>query len=179
MTTLQLAEPPDAVVSNLVLEHIPVAVLPMLLRRSFDLLRPGGVMSHAIDLCDHGHYIDQSLSQFNYLRFSPRAWKLIGNDVQHENRLRASQHLEMFRRAGVPVDQVSSRAGEWAQLAAVPVAEGFRHLEVDDLLVIFLHVTSVGARRDRLRRGRQPATRWLLWRERRIAVGADPQGGRT
>lgn len=143
VTALRLEEPVDAVVSNLVLEHIPVGLLPDILRGCFDLLAPGGVMSHVIDLCDHGHYIDPDHSQFNYLRFSDRQWRFIGNSVQHESRLRASQYVAIFESAGIPIDDSTSRLGELAQLERVPVAERFGSLDVDDLLVVMLHLTSI------------------------------------
>lgn len=135
--------PMDAVVSNLVLEHIPREILGEVIRSCYDLLRAGGVMSHVIDLCDHGSYVDASLSQFNFLRFSERAWHLVDNDIQHENRLRESEVEAIYASVDIPVDWSANRRGGWPDLARVPLAEPFRYMDRDDLLVLMTHPVSV------------------------------------
>ncbi len=135
--------PMDAVVSNLVLEHIPREILGSVVESCFDLVRSGGVMSHVIDLCDHGSYVDPALSQFNFLRFGERAWRTVGNDVQHENRIRESEVAEIYASVDVPIDWSSNRRGDWPDLARVPLAEPFRHMDRDDLLVVMTHPVSV------------------------------------
>ena len=133
----------DAVISNLVLEHIPRDAMASVLRAGFGLCRPGGLMSHIIDMCDHGSYVDPALSQFNFLRFGERRWRLVGNDIQHENRLRLSQILDLYEEAGVPAEVIDERRGDWSDLARIPIAEPFRHMDPDDLRVIMAHVVSV------------------------------------
>lgn len=132
----------DAVVSNLVLEHIPEEILGGVLAACYRLCRRGGAMSHIIDMCDHGHYVDPNLSQFNFLRFSERAWKVVGNDIQHENRLRKSQLLKIFSNADVPADRLDESLGSWNDLARIPIAEPFASMPPEDLQVIMLHVVS-------------------------------------
>lgn len=135
--------PMDAVVSNLVLEHIPREILGEVIRSCYDLLRSGGVMSHVIDLCDHGSYVDPSLSQYNFLRFSERAWRLVDNDIQHENRLRESEVEAIYASVDIPIDWSANRRGDWPDLARVPLAEPFRYMDRDDLLVLMTHPVSL------------------------------------
>lgn len=135
--------PVDAVVSNHVLEHLPAAILGSILTACFELCVEGGVMSHTADLIDHGHYVDHRLSQFNYLRFTPRQWKLIGNDIQHENRLRLPDYHRIYAEAGVPIDWEYTRNADPEHLARVPVAEPFRSMDPMALQVQFAHFMSV------------------------------------
>ncbi len=87
------SESVDVVFSLAVLEHVkqPDAVLA----RSYELLRPGGWCYHAIDLRDHRDFsrpVDfLTLTEEEYLQAAGG-----GN----ENRLRASQYLERFEKAG-------------------------------------------------------------------------------
>ncbi len=43
----------------------------------------------------------------------------------------------------MPIDRSTQQSGDWPDLARVPIAEPFRHLDRDDLLVIMTHVESV------------------------------------
>jgi SAM-dependent methyltransferase len=83
----------DLVISASVFEHVtdPRSVV----ERSFQLLRPGGMAVHAIDLRDHANYF----RPLDFLRLSeeeyvPRAT---------ENRWRASDFLAEFARAGFEI----------------------------------------------------------------------------
>ncbi len=132
----------DAVVSNHVLEHVPADLLGPILSACFEMCVDGGVMSHTADLIDHGHYVDHRLSQFNYLRFTPRQWKLVGNDIQHENRLRLADYRRIYAEAGVPIDWESTRNADPEHLARIPVAEPFRSMDPMELQVQFAHFMS-------------------------------------
>ncbi|MEZ5320621.1 MAG: hypothetical protein R2698_00760 [Microthrixaceae bacterium] len=135
--------PFDVVTSSLVLEHVPAGELGPLVRGCFDRLSPDGVMSHGIDLCDHGHYTDPAgVSQFNFLRFPPRVWRMLSNPIQHENRLRASEYLAAFGEAGVPFAVRNSTDGDRSQLSRLRLAEPYRDFDLDDLVVIYLQLVS-------------------------------------
>jgi hypothetical protein len=139
---LKVGRPIDVVVSNHVLEHLPADILPSILAACWELCAPHGVMSHTADLIDHGHYIDPRLSQFNYLRFSPRQWKLVGNDIQHENRLRRPDYLRAYAEAGVPIDWQDDLRADFEHLARVPLAREYWDMDPNELLIHFVHFMS-------------------------------------
>jgi SAM-dependent methyltransferase len=92
----------DCHLSYTVLEHIPADVIVDILREAGRVLRPGGVVYHVIDPSDHFSHADASITAVNFLRFSEREWKLLaGNKYSYHNRLRATQHRELFAKAGV------------------------------------------------------------------------------
>jgi SAM-dependent methyltransferase len=88
--------------SHAVLEHVRRADFLETLRELRRILRPGGISSHCVDLRDH---LGEAL---NNLRFSERVWesRLMADSGFYTNRIRYSEMLELFRRAGFEPDVV-------------------------------------------------------------------------
>jgi SAM-dependent methyltransferase len=122
-------------------EHIPGAELAEIFRECFRLLRPGGAFSCRIDLQDHYAYFDHSLSKYNFLRYSDRAWSLVNSPLHHQNRLRSPEYLQLVRDAGfeLAVEKPSgpSEAG-LKELESLPLAPRFRKYPPEDLGVTVL-----------------------------------------
>jgi hypothetical protein len=130
---LVLDEPPDLICSNTVLEHIEPQVLEAILARFRDLARPGTVMSHLVDLCDHYAYVDPSVSVYQFLRFSDRAWRWIDNSVQPMNRLRASEYRAIYERLGIPVTEEHLTANDARELAGARLSPRFATMDPADV----------------------------------------------
>jgi SAM-dependent methyltransferase len=122
-------------------EHISGAELAEIFRECFRLLRPGGAFSCRIDLQDHYAYFDHSLSKYNFLRYSDRAWSLVNSPLHHQNRLRSPEYLQLVRDAGfeLVVEKPSgpSEAG-LKELESLPLAPRFRKYPPEDLGVTVL-----------------------------------------
>lgn len=122
-------------------EHIPEADLAAIFRETRRLLRPGGTFSCRIDLQDHYAYFDRSLSRYNFLRFSDRAWRVVNSPLHFQNRLRSPDYLRLVREAELDlvVERPSGPSDEGrAELRALPLAERFRGYGEDDLGVTVL-----------------------------------------
>jgi SAM-dependent methyltransferase len=131
----------DFVSSTDTCEHIPEHDLAPIFRECRRLLRPGGAFSCRIDLQDHYAYFDPSLSRYNFLRFSERAWRLVNSPLHYQNRLRSPDYLRLVRAAGLElVAERPSRAGGegLAELRALPLAPRFRGYPVEELGVTIL-----------------------------------------
>jgi hypothetical protein len=133
----------DLLVSDNTLEHIPAQTLDEVLPALAGLAAPGAVMDHFIDLSDHYAHFDDSITEFNYLRFSPAAWRLFNNRLQYQNRLRASDYRRLFEQAGLEVVAQEDQSGEASQLSRVNLADHFRDYEAADLLVLRTWLTAV------------------------------------
>jgi SAM-dependent methyltransferase len=126
----------DFVSSTSTLEHIPEPDIVPILAECRRLLRPDGVLSARIDLRDHFSYADSRLSPYSFLRYSPRAWRLLNSRLLYQNRLRLTNHLRLIETAGfelvaVDADQPCERAQE--ELRSVPIADAFRGYSREDL----------------------------------------------
>jgi len=131
----------DVVTSTSTLEHIPEDDLVPLLAECRRLLRPDGVLSSRIDLSDHYSHFDDSLSPYNFLRYSDRRWNLLNSSLLHQNRLRRPDYVAAFEQAGFAV------VGEkpWRPDVALPndLAPRFRSYEPEDVAVVGLRIVAV------------------------------------
>lgn len=122
-------------------EHIPGADLAGIFRECHRLLRTGGAFSCRIDLQDHYAYFDRSLSKYNFLRYSDRAWRLVNSPLHHQNRLRSPEYLQLVLRAGLELvaekPSGPSEAG-LKELESLPLAQRFRRFPPEDLGVTVL-----------------------------------------
>ena len=135
----------DVICSNNTFEHIYPDVLESILREFRRLLRPGGLMTHFVDLSDHFAHFDHSINIYNFLRYSEAAWSRIDNSIQPQNRLRWPDYRAMYARAGVPITVEEVRAGDRKALAAVDVHPEFwgRGLTEEEVAVSHGYLVSV------------------------------------
>jgi SAM-dependent methyltransferase len=131
----------DFVTSTSTLEHVPEEELVPLLAECRRLLRPDGAVSSRIDLSDHFSHFDDSVSPYNFLRYSERRWSLVDSKLLHQNRLRRSDYVSAFEQAGFEV--VSERP--WRPGVELPddLDEKFRGYDPDDLEVVRLRLVAV------------------------------------
>jgi hypothetical protein len=135
----------DLVHSNNTFEHVPPAVLAGILAEFDRVAAPGSVQSHFIDMSDHFAHLDKSITIYNYLRFSDRAWRLIDNDVQPQNRLRYGDYTRMYQELGLPVVKEFHRPGDVEALASVPLHASYRDRDPAELAISHCHLYSAPA----------------------------------
>lgn len=121
--------------SNNTLEHIPVNILEGILKRFQAQLSEGGMMSHLVDLSDHFAHGDQSITIYNFLKYSDKAWGLIDNDIQPQNRLRFSEYIKLYEKLGVEITYSWARSGEIEDLRSVELNRKYQNFEESDLLI--------------------------------------------
>jgi len=127
----------DFHVSHTVLEHVPAPVISKILAEAKRVMVPGGLLLHNIDPSDHFCHQDMEIPAINFLRFSDAEWdKWAGNQFMYHNRLRASEHLDLFARAGVHILR-SETAVDDRSLSALergfPVHTRFAGMRREDL----------------------------------------------
>ncbi|NND94383.1 MAG: class I SAM-dependent methyltransferase, partial [Flavobacteriales bacterium] len=101
----------DFICSNNTFEHVYPEVLKGILTEFKRLLRPEGLMSHFIDLSDHFAHFDESISIYNFLKYSKKRWRIIDNSIQPQNRLRWKEYLDMYGSVGLPITEEETRKG--------------------------------------------------------------------
>lgn len=127
----------DFVFSNSVLEHVPRPVIAELYAESMRILRPGGIMFHAVNCGDHYAYTDRSIDQLHYLQYSDREWQRWNNAFLYQNRMRALEFTDMARAAGftIEVDTSLAKPERLAQLSKLRVDPVFAQYTPEQLAI--------------------------------------------
>ena len=125
----------DLFVSNNTLEHVPEASIIEIFAEFARVARPDARMSHFVDMADHYALFDDSITVFNYMRYSDAQWRLFNNSLHYQNRLRASDYRRLHTDAGWQVMREAPTEGSDEQLARVRLAPAFAQYSDRDLLV--------------------------------------------
>lgn len=137
------AESMDFICSNNTFEHIPENILFGILKEFHRICKKEGVMSHFIDLSDHFAHFDQSITIYNFLKYSPQAWDRIDNSIQPQNRLRFKQYQKMYSDLSIPITEEEIRKGSLSDLEKVKVHESFAHLTPKEQAISHGYIVSV------------------------------------
>lgn len=137
----------DVVLSSNVLEHIPSEVLEEIHRESFRILRPGGVVAHRFNPGDHFSHSDSRITGSNFLKYSDKSWYWIGGSgLAFHNRMRCSEHLDLFCSAGFEIVEQRVRRDLQAEQAVkngelIPHAK-YANYSIQDLCADYMWVTA-------------------------------------
>lgn len=93
----------DYTLSNATMEHIPKNDLYQILKESFRILSPGGIMTNIIDYRDHFSFSDKSINIYNFLKYSKAEWDKMNPDIMYQNRLRHKDYMEMINEIGFEI----------------------------------------------------------------------------
>jgi len=118
----------DLMSSRAVLEHF--LDFGTAVRRLYDLMRPGGVAAHVIDIIDHRHYNDPEA--FHYFSFLAE-----GDDWSDGlvNRLRSSEIKSHFQQAGFEILKYEEIRSEMPAGFSDKIAGRFRAMSLEELSV--------------------------------------------
>lgn len=126
----------DIVYSNSVLEHVPRETIAQLMNESYRVLKNGGVVMHNVACNDHYANFDKSISHVNFLRFDEHEWRFWNNSLQYQNRLRASEFLQLAHDGGfqIAAQRTHVRPGTLQALRDMQIALEFRSFSEADLV---------------------------------------------
>ncbi len=126
----------DFITSHSVLEHVRKANFDATMRELARIAKPAGRVSHSIDFKDHLAY------SLNNLRFPEAVWEsdFFANSGFYTNRLRPSEVASRMKAAHL--DTLHFDAGKWPELPLPrrKMAEPFRSMSDDDLIIRSVHV---------------------------------------
>ena len=127
----------DMVFSNGVLELLDPTTLAEILAKLRRLASQTSVMSHYFCMADQFATFDKSITPFNNLQYSARAWHWLQSPLVPQNRLRISDYRRAICEAGFDIFVEESVNGSESDLASIRLATEFKHYDQRDLLVIF------------------------------------------
>ena len=128
----------DYITSTNTLEHISPPDIQAILRECARIIKDTGFMSFSIDYQDHYSYFDDSISAYNFLKYSDKIWALFNPALHYQNRLRHRDYLEAFDAAGfevVAAKQAHGTATDLAVIEQLPLAARFRRYTPSELAV--------------------------------------------
>lgn len=132
----------DLVCSNNTYEHIYPNILQPIVGEFQRIVKPGGINSHFIDMSDHFAHLDQSITIYNFLRYSKTQWALIDNSVQPQNRMRLSDYKKLYKAAGIEVLHEEVRPGDHEALNRVKLHKDYAHYSPEDVVISHAHLVS-------------------------------------
>ena len=90
------------------------------------MVKPGGLVFHAIDLCDHLSYFDPKARGKSYCRFDGPTWdRWLNSKTQYINRIQRPEWLSMFEDGRIRVR--GGGAGERSRVVSSTVERSARH----------------------------------------------------
>ena len=93
----------DFILSNATMEHIPQKDLPEIMKESYRIMKPGGIMSNVIDYRDYWSFFDNSISVYNFLQYSEKEWKKLNPSIMYQNRMRHSDYIKIINDTGFEI----------------------------------------------------------------------------
>jgi hypothetical protein len=132
----------DFFVSTGVLEYIPRNILENILKEFRRVGSAEAVQSHYLNLVDQYSYFDQSITPFNFLKFSEERWKLYNSPITWLNRMRISDYRELFGSLGFEITKEVNTCGSAADLHKIRLAPEFQKHSEADLLVLTTWLTA-------------------------------------
>ena len=127
----------DLVFSHGVLEHFAPSLLAQAMAEFRRVCGPSSVMSHFIGMADQFSFSDRSISPYNYMRYSARAWRWLDSPIIPQNRLRVSDYIQAYSNAGFGIVAREDVNGAESDLANTKMSSEFARYDRDDLLVLY------------------------------------------
>lgn len=130
--------------STVTLEHIPKNDILQILQECYRILEAGGIISCIIDLQDHYHYADDSISPFDFYQYSWEEWdKKYNNKLQYQNRLLANEYYTLFALAGfAPIQMQVTKASDEQieELKKLNLYADFANKPIDEINNLRCHI---------------------------------------
>ena len=135
----------DIVFSRFVLEHINPEDLISIHKKLFDTLPAEAYILHLISPSDHRAYNDQSLSLYDFLKYSKKEWNKIQTKFDYHNRFRLPNYLEIFTDAGfeiiyVEYDNVNKNEDKYKKFKELKIHSDFSQYSEEELLAGSINV---------------------------------------
>lgn len=87
----------DLIVSRFVLEHVSPQDIVSMHQHFYEKLKKGAYILHLISPSDHRAYTDNSISLYDFLKYSEEEWNAIQTKFDYHNRLRLPQYIDLFQ----------------------------------------------------------------------------------
>jgi hypothetical protein len=139
LTTTGIDKSVNFVYSRFVLEHVkPKDILNMHQKFRTELNDDIKIL-HLISPSDHRAYSDNSLSYYDFLKYSQAEWNNIQTKFDYHNRLRLPEYLYIFKKAGFKVsyidhDRVEKNSDKYKMFKALKLHPDYQKFSEEEIL---------------------------------------------
>ena len=136
----------DLMVSNCVLNHIPLDILKPELKILKKILKPNGYMHFLIGHDDHWTFHDLKMNKFQYYIYSDKYYKrLFETNFQFQNRLVKKELIDLFDQCGLILTNYFEHKNNSSRAEIEKIIHKldsrFSKYSIDDLSIIHSYVT--------------------------------------
>ena len=136
----------DLMVSNCVLNHIPLDILKPELKILKKILKPNGYMHFLIGHDDHWTFHDLKMNKFQYYIYSDKYYKrLFETNFQFQNRLVKKELIDLFDQCGLILTNYFEHKNNSSRAEIEKIVHKldsrFSKYSIDDLSIIHSYVT--------------------------------------
>ena len=136
----------DLMVSNCVLNHIPMDILKPELKILRKILKPNGYMHFLIGHDDHWTFHDLKMNKFQYYIYSDKYYKrLFETNFQFQNRLVKKELIDLFDQCGLILTNYFEHKNDSSRAEIEKIIHKldsrFSKYSIDDLSIIHSYVT--------------------------------------
>lgn len=132
----------DYICSNNTCGNIDYPILKDIFKEFRRVLKPGGVMSHFLDMSDNFSNMDDGINIYNFLKYTDAQWKRLDSPIISQNRLRFPDYKKMFQQLGFPVTHADIRPGNIDLIQSMKLAPEFQKYRPDEVAISHAHVVS-------------------------------------
>ncbi len=123
----------DVMTTRNVLEHISPGDQELIHKQAFQYLKRDGFIIHQISPSDHRAYTDESLSLWDFLKYSQQEWDHIQTRFDYHNRLRLPDYLNLFTRCGYKIAFLSFKSARKGQQLPDTIRADFSNFSPEEL----------------------------------------------
>ncbi len=136
----------DLMVSNCVLNHIPLDILKPELKILRKILKPNGYMHFLIGHDDHWTFHDLKMNKFQYYIYSDKYYKwLFETNFQFQNRLVKKELIDLFDQCGLIITNYFEHKNDSSRAEIEKILHKldsrFSKYSIDDLSIIHSYLT--------------------------------------
>lgn len=130
---------PKLVYSRFVLEHIPPKELLEIHQHLYNNTPNKIRILHLISPSDHRSYTDNSISTYDFLKYSEAEWNKIQTKFDYHNRLRLPDYLKIFEKSGFKIeflsyDKVQKKSKKYKMFKKIQLHPSYKQYTEEEIL---------------------------------------------
>ena len=117
------------------MEHIPKNQLKSLVENVYRKIPTGAYFANLIDYSDHFSNITDSITEYNFYKYSKFFWSFLNPALHFQNRLRHVDYINILTDAGFQIvgEKRLYPKNPKEEISKVKLASCFKHYKQDDL----------------------------------------------